>query len=168
MVRRMILVGHSYVKRLQNFCDSYLCNFGFSERDADVFYVALDSATLIEGLTCRRMYLSDVAALNPYIYVGENNLRALPVFLLSLFIVTVSLLIHWAVTLAYSRPHSVVAISLWNAFPCYPDSLQTVISLNQNIQQRLLHYLFSLLFSIAIVTFLFQGLFFRLCSSGLL
>jgi hypothetical protein len=76
MVRRMILVGHSYFKRLQNFCDSYLCNFGFSERDADVFYVALDGATLIEGLTCRRMYLSDVAALNPYIYVGENNLRA--------------------------------------------------------------------------------------------
>jgi hypothetical protein len=76
MVRRMMLVGHSDVKRLQNFCDSYLCNFGFSERDADVFYVALDGATLIEGLTCRRMYLSDVAALNPYIYVGQNNLRA--------------------------------------------------------------------------------------------
>jgi hypothetical protein len=76
MVRRMILVGHSYVKRLQNFCDSYLNNFGFSERDADVCYVALGGATPIEGLTCRRMYLSDVAALNPYIYVGENNLRA--------------------------------------------------------------------------------------------
>jgi hypothetical protein len=51
MVRRMILVGHSYVKRLQNFCDSYLYNFGFSERDADVCYVALGGATLIEGLT---------------------------------------------------------------------------------------------------------------------
>jgi hypothetical protein len=75
MVRRTILVGHSYVKRLQNFCDSYLYNLGFSERDADVFYVALGGATLIEGLTCRRMYLSDVAALNPYIYVGKNNLR---------------------------------------------------------------------------------------------
>jgi hypothetical protein len=68
MVRRMILVGHSYVKRLQNFCDSYLYNFGFSDRDADVFYVALGGATLIEGLTCRRMYLSDVAALNPYLF----------------------------------------------------------------------------------------------------
>jgi hypothetical protein len=76
MVCRMILVGHSHVKRLQNFCDSYLYNFGFSERDAAVCYVALGGAMLIEGLTCRRMYLSDVAALNPYIYVGENNLRA--------------------------------------------------------------------------------------------
>jgi hypothetical protein len=76
MVRRMILVGHSYVERLQNFCDSYLYNFGFSERDADVFYVALGGATLIEELTCRRMYLSDVAALNLNIYVGENDLRA--------------------------------------------------------------------------------------------
>jgi hypothetical protein len=76
MVRRMILVDIRMLKGCRISATVIYVTSVSANVTPTCFNVALDGATLIEGLTCRRMYLSDVAVLNPYIYVGENNLRA--------------------------------------------------------------------------------------------
>jgi hypothetical protein len=122
-------VGHSYVKRLQNFCDSYLCNFGFSERDADVFYVALDGAT--QSPNCHflereyRAASATLSFLSPLLYCYHNIPVSRP-FLQTLFIGVVVMKLYKCLI----RPRLEYTVQAWRPY------LQKNIDLIEGVQRR--------------------------------
>jgi len=78
----VVLVGHSYIRRVRDFMhdNPQLANFGFS--DVDVYCVAEGGETLRPGRRPIQASLPEVAAYRPcivFLHIGENDLgRMLP------------------------------------------------------------------------------------------
>jgi hypothetical protein len=79
---RLVLLGHSYVRRLSEAMelDGTLANLGLPRDKVYVRCVSLGGATLREGSKCIRQLLHEVIVHHPsvvYVHVGDNDVRDL-------------------------------------------------------------------------------------------
>ena len=77
-VKHIVLLGHSYISRLNSFMDAdKYQNLGLSTDQFKVTCIGLGGGTLRAGLKCMTQFLHKVMSLHPYIiylHLGENDI----------------------------------------------------------------------------------------------
>jgi len=133
---RVVLIGHSYVRRLQEFCDQHpeLHNLGFPGQDAIVRSFARGGATLRYSDNDRwvNCQLQPALRCRPaivYLHIGENDILHLDVDVL---VDQLWALVQYIRAVAHPRA-IIISQLLW--FPAYEDRQEQVSLVNYRLEK---------------------------------